>query len=121
MTNNELLINNILEGILDKKGEEIIVLNLDKVENAFCGTFIICHADSNTQVGAIADSIEKKVKEELNVRVHHREGMDNSIWILLDYSDVLVHVFQREYREYYKLEELWGDARQTRIEESFNF
>lgn len=121
MANNNLLINNILEGILDVKGEEIIVLNLDKVENAFCGTFIICHAQSNTQVSAIADSIEKKVKEELKIKVHHREGMENSVWILLDYMDVLVHVFQKEYRDYYKLEELWGDAHQTRIEESFNF
>lgn len=121
MANNEILINNILEGILDKKGEDILVLNLDKVENAFCSTFIVCHAESNTQVNAIADSIEKKVKEELKENVHHREGIENSIWVLLDYVDVLVHVFQKEYREYYKLEELWGDAQQTRIEESFNF
>ncbi len=120
MANNDLLINTILEGILDKKGERIILLNLEKVENAFCDNFIICDALSNTQVGAIADSIEKKVKEGLSIRVHHREGMDNAIWILLDYSDVLVHIFQREYRDYYKLEELWGDAHQTKIEESFN-
>lgn len=120
MANNDLLVNNIIEGILDKKGEHIVVLNLSKVGNAFCDNFIICQADSSIQVGAIADSIEKKVHEELKVRVHHREGVDNSIWVLLDYVDVLVHIFQREYREYYKLEELWGDAQQTRIEESFN-
>ena len=61
------------------------------------------------------------MKDELNLKVHHREGMQNSVWILLDYNDVLVHIFQKEYRSYYKLEELWGDAKITRIEESFNF
>lgn len=121
MADNNLLINNILDAILDKKGENIVVLNLEKLENAFCNNFIICHAESNTQVCAIADSIEKKLKEEVDLKVHHREGMDNSIWILLDYLDVIVHVFQKEYREYYKLEELWGDAQLTKIEESFNF
>ena len=120
MANNNLLVSNILEGILQIKGENIVVLNLEKIETAFCNDFIICHGESNTQVNAIADSIEKKVKDELGVKVHHREGMDNAVWILLDYNDVLVHIFQKEYRDYYKLEELWGDAQQTRIEESFN-
>jgi ribosome-associated protein len=121
LTNNDLLTNNIVEGILDKKGEGIIVLDLKKVGHAFCDKFVICNANSSTQVSAIADSIEKKVKDVLNVKVHHREGMANSIWILLDYNDILVHIFQTEYRQYYKLEELWGDAKITRIEESFNF
>jgi ribosome-associated protein len=114
------LVDTIIEGILEKKGNNIILLDLKKVENAFCDNFIICNADSNTQVNSISESIEKKVKEELNIRVHHREGLDNSVWVLLDFNDVLVHIFQTEYREYYKLEELWGDARLTRIEESFN-
>lgn len=121
LTNNDLLIPNIVEGILEKKGEEIVVLDLKKIGHAFCDNFVICNADSTTQVSAIADSIEKKVKDELNIKVHHREGMDNSIWILLDFNEVLVHVFQTEYRSYYKLEALWGDAKITRIEESFNF
>jgi ribosome-associated protein len=121
LTDNNLLIDNIVEGILEKKGKEIILLDLQKVSFAFCDNFIICHADSNSQVSAIADSIEKKVKEELNVRPHHREGMDNSIWVLLDFSDVLIHIFLKEYREYYRLEELWGDAQMSRIEESYNY
>ncbi len=120
MLNNNLLIDTIVESILDVKGKEIIKLNLEKIENAFCENFIICQADSNTQVNAIAESIEKKVKEILNIKAHHREGIDNSIWILLDYNDVLIHIFQTEYRHYYKLEELWGDAEITRVEESFN-
>jgi ribosome-associated protein len=121
LDNNNLLKNNIVEGILEKKGENIVVLNLEKVENAFVNDFIICQADSNTQVNAIADSVEKKVLDTMKVKVHHREGEHNAIWILLDYNDVLVHIFQQEYRNYYKLEELWGDAQITRIEESFNF
>ena len=120
MANNSLLIDTILEGILEVKGKEIVLLNLENVENAFTDRFIICHADSNTQVNAIAESVERKVKENLDLRVHHREGLDNSIWILLDYNEVLVHIFQTGYRAYYKLEELWGDAQVNRIEESFN-
>jgi ribosome-associated protein len=119
--NNDLLIHNIVEGILEKKGKDVLVLDLKKIGHAFCDNFIICNADSNTQVSAIADSIEKKVKDELNVKVHHREGVDNSIWVLLDFNEILVHIFQTEYRGYYKLESLWGDAKITRIEESFNF
>ena len=120
MANNSLLFNTILDGIFEKKGKDIVHLNLDKIENAFCDSFVICHADSNTQVSAIAASVEKKVKDELNIKVHHREGLDNSIWVLLDFNNILVHIFQTEYRDYYKLEELWGDAQITKIEESFN-
>lgn len=118
MATTNSLSNTIIEGILDKKGEKITLLNLEKVENAFCDRFIICQANSNTQVNAIADSIEKKVKEDLKVRVHHREGLDNAIWVLLDYHEILVHIFQTEYRDHYKLEELWGDAQITEIKES---
>jgi ribosome-associated protein len=121
LANNDLLIHNIVEGILNTKGKEIVVLDLRKIGYAFCDSFIICHADSNTQVSAIADSVEKKVKDELNLSVHHREGLQNSIWILLDFNDTLVHIFQKDYREYYKLEALWGDARITEIQESFNY
>ncbi len=121
MTDTNLLVDTIVEGILEKKGKEIVILDLKKIGYAFCDDFIICHADSNTQVSGIADSIEKKVKEELNIRVHHREGIENSIWVLMDFNDVLVHIFQKEFREYYKLEELWGDAQISKIEESYNF
>jgi ribosome-associated protein len=121
LTENNLLIDNIVEGILEKKGKEIVLLDLRKIGYAFCDNFVICHADSNTQVSAIADSIEKKLKDELNLRPHHREGIENSVWVLLDFSDVLVHIFQKEYREYYQLENLWGDAMVSRVEESFNY
>jgi ribosome-associated protein len=120
LASDSLLLNSILDGILEKKGKDIVLLNLEKVENAFCDSFVICHADSNTQVSAIADSVVEKVKEEHDIKVHHREGLENSIWVLLDFNNVLVHIFQTEYRNYYKLEELWGDAQITKIEESFN-
>ncbi|MCG8699824.1 MAG: ribosome silencing factor [Bacteroidales bacterium] len=120
MVQSNILINNIIEGILDKKGREIVSLNLENIHHAICDNFIICHGDSNTQVSAIADNIEKKVKENLNIRVNHREGLQNAHWVILDYANIIVHVFLEEYRHYYNLEELWGDAVILKIEESFN-
>ena len=117
MANKNLLLNNIVEGIMEKKGHEIVDLDLRKVHNAICDHFIICHAESNTQVSAIADSIEKKVETNLHQQVGHREGSENAIWVLLDYYDIIVHVFQKEYRDYYGLEDLWGDALIKRYEE----
>lgn len=120
MRNNNLLLENIIEGMMEKKGQEIIDLDLAKVENSICDHFVICHANSNTQVSAIADSIEKKVNESLNQRVNHREGMENAMWILLDFSDIIVHIFQKEFRDYYRLEELWGDAHISHIDENYH-
>jgi len=117
LSNNNLLLENIVEGIMEKKGHDIIDLDLTKVHHAICDHFIICHADSNTQVNAIADSVEKRVKENLKQKARHREGIENSMWVLLDFNDIIVHVFQKEYRDYYKLEELWGDARIFKFED----
>ena len=80
-------------------------------------TFIICSANSNTQVSAIAGNIEKKVRNELKERPWHVEGTDNALWVLVDYVSVVVHVFQRHIREFYEIEELWGDAIITKIED----
>lgn len=120
MGNNNLLLDNIIEGILEKKGQKIIDIDLAKVENSICDHFVICHANSNTQVNAIADSVEKKVKQNLNQKVNHREGMENAMWVLLDYNDIIVHIFQEEFRNYYRLEELWGDAHITQIDKNFH-
>jgi ribosome-associated protein len=117
LSNKNLLLENIVEGILEKKGHDIVDLDLTKVHNAICDHFVICHAESNTQVNAIADSIEQKVKEKLNQRVIHREGLENAMWVLLDFTDIIVHVFQKQYRDYYRIEELWGDARLLKIED----
>ena len=101
----------ILEAIREKKGHQIVSIDLSEVENSICDFFIICHGESVTQVGAITESIEKKLKEEARMRAHHVEGLQNSQWVLLDYYDILVHVFQEEFRAFYKLEELWADGK----------
>jgi ribosome-associated protein len=107
----------IIEAIREKKGHEIVSIDLSQVENSICECFIICHGESNTQVSAITDSIEKKLKEETGTRAHHVEGQQNSQWVLLDYFDILVHVFQEEFRSFYSLEELWADGKVTRVVE----
>lgn len=108
----------IVEAIQEKKGHQIVTINLSEVENSICEYFIICHGESVTQVGAIAESIEKKLKEAGRIRAHHVEGLKNSQWVLLDYFDILVHVFQEEYRSFYKLEELWADGKVTKVKET---
>ncbi len=106
----------IIEAIQEKKGHQIVTIDLSQVENSICDCFIICHGESVTQVGAITESIEKKLKEEAKIRAHHVEGLLNSQWVLLDFFDILVHVFQEEYRSFYKLEELWADGKVKRVE-----
>jgi ribosome-associated protein len=105
----------ILEAIREKKGHEIVSIDLSEVENSICDCFIICHGESVTQVGAITESIERKLKEEALIKAHHVEGLQNSQWVLLDYFDTLVHVFQEEFRAFYRLEELWADGKVTKV------
>lgn len=108
----------ILEAIREKKGHQIVSIDLSEVENSICDCFIICHGESVTQVGAIAESIEMKLKEDAQIRAHHVEGLQNSQWVLLDYFDILVHVFQEEFRSFYRLEELWADGKVTKVSET---
>ncbi len=108
----------ILEAIREKKGHQIVSIDLSEVKNSICDCFIICHGESVTQVGAITGSIEKKLKEEAQIRAHHVEGLQNSQWVLLDYFDILVHIFQEEFRSFYRLEELWADGKVTRVTET---
>ena len=112
----QLLIDKIVDAIQVTKGEDIMVFDLSKIENSVAETFIICSGNSNTQVSAIAGNIEKKVRNDLQDRPWHVEGTENAMWVLLDYVSVVVHVFQRSIREYYEIEELWGDAQITKIE-----
>ena len=113
--NNDELIANIVKGIEAVKGENITILDLREIDNTPCDYFIICNGNSNTQVNAIAGSIQKLVSRELHDKPWHVEGEDNAEWILMDYVNVVVHVFQREIREYYDIENLWGDAKTTNI------
>jgi ribosome-associated protein len=111
------LIESIIRGILEKKGHEIVCIDLSQVENAACNFFVICHGESNTQVNAIAESVEKETTRELNLRPYTVEGAGNAEWVLLDYGNAVVHIFQKPFRWRYKLEELWGDGRVTYINE----
>jgi ribosome-associated protein len=115
----EILIDKIVDAIQDVKGEDIMIFDLTGIENSVAETFIICSGNSNTQVSSIAGSVEKKVRNELQDRPWHVEGTENSMWVLMDYVSVVVHVFQKHIREYYDIEELWGDAKITKIENVF--
>jgi ribosome-associated protein len=114
---DESLVKTIIEAIKDKKGKNIAILDLRELKNTLCDYFIICEGDSNTQVNALADNIEKQTYLELSNSPHHIEGRENAQWILLDYFSVIVHVFQKENREFYKLEELWSDGKIEIIKE----
>lgn len=110
------LIQTIVSAIEDKKGKDIVSLDLSGFDGAITSHFVICNADSTTQVAAIADGIEEKVLEVLGEKPWRIEGQQNALWIAVDYVDVVVHIFQTEMRSFYKLEELWADAPATRYE-----
>ncbi len=103
------------EFIFDKKGFDVVIIDLRNL-TPIADFFVICSADSDTQVKAIAEAIDVNLKE-MGIRTWHREGFKNLNWVLLDYVDVVVHVFKKETREYYNLERLWGDAPITKIED----
>ena len=106
----DILANVIIEGMQENKAKEIVSLNLKEIETAVCDYFIICHGTSNTHVSAIADSVIHETIKTLKDKPFNREGLENGEWILLDYGNVVVHVFQRETRDFYNIEKLWGDA-----------
>ncbi len=114
--NADLLITTIIAGIEDVKGQNITILDLREIENTVCDYFIICDGTSNTQVNAIVNSIQKKVSKELKDKPWHIEGAENAEWVLIDYVNVVVHVFQKQTRAYYDIESLWGDAKTIVIE-----
>jgi ribosome-associated protein len=99
-----------IHGIQEKKGNDIVRLDLRNLHSSVTDYFVICHADSSTQVRAIANSIEDEVFKTLNQDPWRKEGLENGEWILLDYINVVVHVFRTDKREYYGVEDLWGDA-----------
>lgn len=116
MTEN--IVNAAIKGIQEKKGSNILKINLEKLENSECDYFVICEADSTTQVNAIADSAKDMIKKETDLKVWHSDGYNNSLWIVLDYGSVMVHVFERETRAFYDLEGLWADAEIQQIKEA---
>ena len=117
--NNDDLLANIILGIEEVKGEDINILDLREIDNSACDYFVICNGNSNTQVNAIMNSVQKTVSKSIKDKPWHVEGSDNSEWILMDYVNVVVHVFQKHIREYYNIESLWGDAKITLIENKY--
>ena len=117
--NNDDLLANIIKGIEEVKGENIDILDLREIDNTVCDYFIICNGNSNTQVNAIVGSVQKIVSKELKDKPWHVEGAENSEWVLMDYVNIVVHVFQRHIRDYYRIESLWGDAKITTIETKY--
>ena len=113
------LIALIIKGMEDIKGENISLLDLRKIENTVCDYFIICNGNSNTQVNAIISSIQKIVSKGIKEKPYHIEGAENAEWVLMDYVNVVAHVFQKKTREYYDIENLWGDAKITMMNSSY--
>ncbi len=118
-TSSDILIAHIIKGIEEVKGKDISILDLRDIENTVCDYFIICNGTSNTQVNAIVNSVQKFVSKSLKDKPWHIEGQDTAEWVLMDYVNVVVHVFQKHIREFYDIEGLWGDAKITEIETNY--
>ena len=106
----------IIQGIQEVKGKDIVHLDLQHIPNGVSDHFVVCHGDSDTQVESIAASVERMMKETMAEKPWHVEGTSNAEWVLVDYVNVVVHIFLREKREFYDLEGLWADARVNTIE-----
>ncbi|MFN3316124.1 MAG: ribosome silencing factor [Raineya sp.] len=112
----ETLCDMIVKGMQEKKAQDIVVMDMRKVKSAIVDFFIICSGTSDTQIDAIASSVEEEVFKNLQENPWHQEGRQNKEWILLDYVDVVAHIFKKSKREYFALEELWGDAQIKHIQ-----
>ena len=106
----------VVKGMQEKKALDIVVLDLRKAKNAIADFFVLCSGTSDTQLDAIADSVDQEVYKVFNENPWHAEGRTNKEWILLDYSNVVVHIFKKDKREFFALEKLWGDATVSHIE-----
>ncbi len=115
MNETKKLIEQITEGIQDKKGKKIVIADLTQIDDTICKYFIICQGNSPSQVTAIVESVREFARKGANVKPYAIDGLRNAQWVAMDYADVLVHVFMPEAREFYNLETLWADARLTQI------
>ena len=115
LDNAESLKDAVVEGMQEKKGKEIVCIDLRNIKNAIADFFVICHADSKTHVDTIARAVEEFVFKKQKEEPFHREGYENSEWILLDYLTVVAHIFHKEQREFFGIERLWADAEIKRI------
>lgn len=103
----------IADAMLEKKGQDVVSLDLTKIGTAISDHFIVCNADSTTNVVAIADNVEDRMIELCSRKVLRSQGKENAVWVILDFGDIVVHVFQTPYRAFYRLEDLWADAERT--------
>ena len=115
MNDSKFLVEKIAEGIQEKKGKKIVIADLTDIDDTICKYFVICQGDSPSQLAAITDSIWDYVREEAGQKPTAIDGLRNAQWIAMDYSDVMVHIFLPEAREFYNLENLWADAKLTNI------
>ena len=115
MNQTPKLVNQIIEGIQEKKGQKIVVADLTEIEDTICNYFVICQGNSPSQVSVIADSVWDFAQQRADEKPIAIDGLQNAQWVAMDYSDVLVHIFLPEMREFYNLENLWADAKLTHI------
>ncbi len=115
MLKTENIVDKVIEALKDNKAHEIVKIDLREIENCFCSFFVICHGTSGTHIASLADAVEEKVKKELHESPFHTEGMNVAQWVVVDYGDVVVHVFEKEMRDFYQLEDFWGDGIIERI------
>lgn len=113
----DTLLSAILHELSEIKARDIVLMDLRGIESTVCSYFVVCTGNSSTHVNSVAGQVEKQVSRTVGERPWHVEGAGHAQWILMDYSDIVVHVFQEAARQFYDLESLWGDAKITRIEE----
>jgi ribosome-associated protein len=122
-TENEILVDSerlselVTQGMLEKKASDVVVMDLRKIKHAVADYFVVCSGSSDTQIDAISDSVEEFVHKATKQNPWKREGKNNKEWVLIDYVDVVAHVFSKEKRQFYALEDLWADAKVTTINE----
>ena len=117
MSAEERLVTQVINTLQEHKGLDITKIDLRRIENCFCRFFVICHGTSNTHVSSMADFVYDDVNEQLRDRPLHVEGSDQAQWIVMDYGDVVVHIFQKEQRDFYQLEDFWMDAEISKYSE----
>ena len=113
----EILLSNIIKGIHEKKGQNVLTIDLRKLDSRIADYFVVCHASSTTQVSAICDSVEETARKEAGEKPLRIEGLENCFWVLIDYGNIVVHIFIEEQRKFYSLESLWADAKIEVVED----
>lgn len=117
MNTTENLVEAVIEGLQENKGTNIVKIDLRDIESSVCKYFIVCTGTSSTHSSALASTVEDYVHTKLNQKIWKKQGVNNAEWILIDYADVVVHIFQKDVRNLYQLESLWADAKITPIQD----